>query len=175
MSLLLLQEPLPPTCLSVLVQPPLFASVNALCPYKERARADCTICCTSAGVLQGQGTTLVRGGEGLWREDGGVCMRWGWWWATILLWMTPIREVTKIGSGRERDWRRRMRGGGRWRAQENAHVRPNVSKQRMFPEPPSAHTDNMHPSCCFCRYWRSEAAHAPINTWTSLLLRPSLD
>lgn len=55
MYLLLLLEPLSPYLPVRAGTAPLIASVNAFCPYKERAQADCTICFTLAGVLQGQG------------------------------------------------------------------------------------------------------------------------
>lgn len=61
----------PPTCLPVLVQPPLSASVNVFCPYKERAQADCTNRVSSAGVLQGQGDHSECNGGVRWEEDGG--------------------------------------------------------------------------------------------------------
>lgn len=67
----------PPTCLPVLVQPPLSASVNVFCPYKERAQADCTNRVSSAGVLQGQGDHSDCNGRVRWEEDGGEWME-GW-------------------------------------------------------------------------------------------------
>lgn len=90
----------PPTCLPVLVQPPLSASFNVFCPYKARAQADCTNRVSSAGVLQGQGHHSDCNGMVRWEEDGGGGV--GGWrcWATTVLSMTP-NEMTEIGTGEE--------------------------------------------------------------------------
>ena len=68
----------PPTCLPVLVQPPLSASVNVFCPYKERAQADCTNRVSSVGVLQGQGDHSDCNGGVRWEEDGEERMEGLW-------------------------------------------------------------------------------------------------
>lgn len=59
LSLSSCQSHCPPTCLPALVQPPLSASFNVFCPYKERAQADCTNRVSTAGVLQGHGARMV--------------------------------------------------------------------------------------------------------------------
>ncbi len=92
----------PPTCLPVLVHPPLSASVNVFCPYKERAQADCTNRVSSAGVLQGQEDHSNCNGRLRQEEDGGEWME-GWGGgcrATTLLSMAP-NKTTEIGTEEE--------------------------------------------------------------------------
>lgn len=123
----------PPTCLPVLVQPPLSASVNVFCPYKERAQADCTNRVSSAGVLQGQGDHSECNGGVRWEEDGGERIEGmgegGGCRATVLLSMTP-NKMTEIGTGEEEVGGGRMARRGRWMC-----LRGDVAMRRSILQP----------------------------------------
>lgn len=78
-----------PACLCW-YSPPLSASVNAFCPYKERAQADCTNRVSSAGVLLGQGDHSDCNSGVRWEEDGGECLEEGW--LGVLSYHTSIND-----------------------------------------------------------------------------------